>query len=75
MTERFIAWEVGNNPGFYSKPRCDEFIDRWTLTHVICNVDCPEGVERESFEKVLNEVAETLELVPYFKPADLKSVM
>ena len=46
-----------------------------TLTHVICNVDCPEGVKREDFVEVMNEVAETLQKVPFIKievPIDLR---
>lgn len=75
--QRFIEWELENTPEVYKKPRCNEFIDRQTLTHIICNVACPEGVEYEVFTKVLNEVAETLELFPYFKvreqcPVDLQ---
>lgn len=67
MEQRFIEWELENKPHIYDKPRCNEFIDRQTLTHVICNVDCPSGVDRDSFEKVLNAVAETLDVFPYFK--------
>ncbi len=65
--KRFIEWELENNPHMYDKPRCDEYIDKQTLTHVICNVDCPEGVSHEVFTKVLNEVAETLDIFPYNK--------
>ena len=72
--QRFIEWELENTPEVYKKPRCNEFIDRQTLTHVICNVDCPEGVEHEVFTKVLNEVAETLELFPYFKVREQRPV-
>ena len=65
--QKFIEWELENNPHLYDKPRCNEFIDRQTLTHVVCNVDCPEDVDFETFRKVLNAVAETLDLFPYFK--------
>ena len=64
---KYIDWELENLPHVYDKPRCDEMIDRQTLTHVICNVDCPEGVDHDTFIKVLNEVAETLNKFPYFK--------
>ena len=66
----YIEWELECIPEIYKKPRCDEFIDRQTLTHVICNVDCPENVEREAFESVINAIAETLDLFPYFRLAD-----
>lgn len=65
--QRFIEWELENDPHMYDKPKSYEFIDRQTLTHVICNVDCPEDVDFEAFQKVINAVAETLDLFPYFK--------
>ena len=64
---RFIEWELEEYPEFYGKLRCNEIIDRQTLTHVIGNVDCPDGVAQEDFMKVLNEVAEVLDKVPYIK--------
>ena len=66
-TQKHLEWELENNPHLYDKPRCYEFIDRQTLTHVVCNVDCPEGVDFDTFQKVLNAVAETLDLFPYLK--------
>lgn len=75
--QTFLEWELENNPHMYDKPRCNEFIDRQTLTHVVCNVDCPAGVPFEAFTASLNAVAETLDKFPYLKvkeqrPADLK---
>lgn len=75
--QTFLAWELENNPHMYDKPRCNEFIDRQTLTYVVCNVDCPEGVPFEAFTASLNAVAETLNKFPYLKvreprKADLK---
>lgn len=64
---RFIEWELDEYPEFYNKLRCREVIDQQTLTHVIANVDCPDGVTNEAFVKVLNEVAEVLDKVPYIK--------
>ena len=63
----YIDWELENLPGIYKRPRCNEFIDRQTLTHVICNVNCPEDVDYSAFEKVINEIAETLDRFPYFQ--------
>ena len=62
---KFIEWELENDPHCYDKPRCGEFIDRQTLTHVVCNVDRPEDVSVEAFAKTLTAVAETLDLFPY----------
>ena len=80
MEEReqtYIEWELENDPHMYDKPRCNEFIDRQTLTHVICNVNCPIGVELMTFNKVIDAIAETLDLFPWLKvperkPADLE---
>ncbi|MBO6266978.1 MAG: hypothetical protein J6M06_01965 [Synergistaceae bacterium] len=61
----FLERELEKNPHLYDKPRCREFIDRQTLTHVVCNVDCPEGVPFAYFGQTLNAVAETLAIFPY----------
>lgn len=70
--QRFIEWEIEHNPRFYAEPSSDEFIDRASLRHVICNVDYPDGVDFETFASVLNAVAETLDLFPYFRRDDIK---
>ena len=71
----YIDWELAEYPEHYKRFRCNRVIDEVTLTHVICNVDCPEGVKREDFVAVMNEIAEILEKVPYVKievPIDLR---
>ena len=71
MSERkgtYIEWELENYPHMYDKPRSNEFIDRLTLSHVICNVDCPLGVELMTFHKVVDAIVETLDLFPWLKP-------
>lgn len=65
--KKYIDWELENIPGIYKKPKCAQVIDRQTLTHVICNVDCPEGVDRAAFEATLNAIAETLAVFPYLE--------
>ena len=62
---RYIEWEVNNYPDKYSQLRCNQVLDMQTLAHVICNVDRPDGVKWEDFKKVLSEVAETINIVPY----------
>lgn len=62
---RYIEWELENFPQNYKKLRSNEVIDKVTLTHVICNVDCPDSVDRATFGRVINEVAMTLEKVPF----------
>ena len=61
----FIDWELESFPQNFGKLRCSTVIDRQTLTHVICNMDSPEGVERDVFARVMNEVAKTLDKVPF----------
>lgn len=61
----FIDWELKNFPQNFGKLRCSTVIDRQTLTHVICNMDSPEGVERDVFARVMSEVAKTLDKVPF----------
>lgn len=71
----YIDWELAEYPERYKRLRCNRVIDEVTLTHVICNVDCPEGMKREDFAKAMNEVAETLLKVPFVKievPIDLR---
>lgn len=71
----YIEWELEEFPERYKRLRCNRVIDEVTLTHVICNVDCPEGMKREDFAKAMNEVAETLLKVPFIKievPIDLR---
>ena len=61
----FIDWELENCPQNFGKLRCSTVIDRQTLTHVICNMDSPEGVERDVFARVMSEVAKTLDKVQW----------
>ena len=71
----YIDWELAEYPERYKRLHCNWVIDEMTLTHVICNVDCPEGMKREDFEKVMNEVIKTLQMVPFVEievPFDLR---
>lgn len=63
----YIDWELAEYPERYNRLHCNQVIDEATLTHVIGNVDCPEGVKREDFVEVINEVAETLQKVQFVK--------
>ena len=65
MSMNYIEWELEKFPQYFGKLRCSTVIDRQTLTHVICNMDSPEGVERDVFARVMNEVAKTLDKVPF----------
>lgn len=72
--QTFLERELERDPHMYDKPRCNEFIDRQTLTHVVCNVDCPEGVDFTAFTTSLNAVAETLDKFPYLKAKQSRPV-
>ena len=37
----YIEWELEEFPERYKRLHCNRVIDEKTLTHVICNVDCP----------------------------------
>ena len=63
----FIDWELAEYPERYKRLRCNRVLDEVTLTHVIGNVDCPEGVKREDFVEVINKVAETLQKLQFVK--------
>ena len=62
MKQRFIEWE--QDPDILARFNTGKLIDAGALRHVICNVDPPEGVSFEDTMKVLNEVAEAIQLIP-----------
>ncbi len=71
--QKFIEWELERNPHAFDRLKCDEIIDRQTLTHVVCNVDCPDGVDFSVFRKSLNAVCEVLAIFPYRRLADVRA--
>lgn len=71
----YIDWELAEYPEHYKRLRCNRVIDELTLTHVICNVDCPKGVTRDYFARVMTELVKTLNKVPFVEievPIDLR---
>ena len=64
MKQRFIEWELEQDPDILARFNTGKLIDAGALRHVICNVDPPEGVSFEDTMKVLNEVAEAVQLIP-----------
>lgn len=71
----YIDWELAEYPERYKRLRCNRVIDEATLAHVICNVDGPEGMKREDFERAMIEVVKTLQKVPFVEievPIDLR---
>ena len=63
MKQRFIEWELEQDPNILARFYTGKMVDAGALRHVICNVDPPEGVSFEDTMKVLNEVAETVQLI------------
>lgn len=68
---KFIEWELEHYPEAYKNPRCDEFIDRMALLHVLGNVDCPDNVSFDDFKSVMMEVYATLNLFPWLHYHDI----
>ena len=71
----YIDWELAEYTERYKRLHCNRVIDEVTLTHVICNVDCPEGVTRDYFARVMTELVKTLQKVPFVEievPFDLR---
>lgn len=71
----YIDWELAEYPERYKRLHCNQVIDEATLTHVICDVDCPENVKYEDFMRVMEEVVKTLQKVPFVTievPIDLR---
>ena len=71
----YIDWELAEYPERYKRLHCNRVIDEVTLTHVICNVDCPKGVTRDNFARVMTELVKMLQKVPFVEievPFDLR---
>lgn len=64
MKQRFIEWELEQDPNILARFYTGKMVDAGALRHVICNVDPPDDVSFEDTMKVLNEVAETVRLIP-----------
>lgn len=64
MSEKYIKWDLKNNPGIFRKKSGEGFIDRQVLRHVISNVNKPESIAQEQFEVILNAIAEETDLIP-----------
>lgn len=60
----FIEWELEQDPNVLERFHTGRLIDAGALRHVICNVDPPDGVSFDDTMKVLNAVAEAVQLVP-----------
>lgn len=62
--QSFIEWELERDPQVLERFHSGKQIDAGALRHVICNIDPPEGVSFDDTMKVLNAVAEAVQLIP-----------
>lgn len=62
--EKYIEWDLKNNPDFFKKPQTGRYVDTGVLRHVIANVNCPEGLSDADFYLALNAVAEEVDYIP-----------
>lgn len=61
---KYIEWDLENNPELFKKISGEGFVDKAVLRHVVANVNCPDGVPNDLFHTVLNAVIEETELIP-----------
>lgn len=62
--EKYIEWDLKNNPDFFKKPQTGRYVDTGVLRHVVTNVNCPEGLSDADFFLALNAVAEEVDCIP-----------
>lgn len=62
--EKYIEWDLKNNPNFFKKPQTGRYVDTGVLRHVVANVNCPEELSDADFFLALNAVAEEVDYIP-----------
>ena len=62
--EKYIEWDLKNNPDFFKKTQTGRYVDTGVLRHVVANVNCPEGLSDADFFLALNAVAEEVDCIP-----------
>ena len=62
--DKYIKWDLENNPQFFRQPHSGKFVDMDVILHVVCNVNQPNDVSEEVFMRVLNAVAEEVSMIP-----------
>lgn len=62
--DKYIKWDLENNPQFFRQPHSGKFVDMDVIRHVVCNVNQPNDVSEEVFMRVLNAVAEEVSMIP-----------
>ena len=62
--EKYIEWDLKNNPDFFKKPQTGRYVGTGVLRHVIANVNCPEELSDADFYLALNAVVEEVDYIP-----------
>lgn len=62
--EKYIEWELKNNPECFYKPRSGKYVDLAIVRHVVANINKPENVSDKDFMEVLEAVAGEVDLIP-----------
>lgn len=62
--DKYIEWDLENNPQFFTEPHSGKFVNVDVIRHVVCNVNRPDDVPEEMFKRVLNAVAEEVSMIP-----------
>lgn len=64
MGEKFIEFELKNNPDFFKKISGEGFVDKAVLRHIICDIHKPEAVTMRQFATVISAIIEEIILIP-----------
>ena len=61
---KYIEWDMQQHPDFFKSSPSGKYVDLAIVRHVVSNVNPPEGEVDEAFMKILNAVAEEVDLIP-----------
>ena len=61
---KYIEWDMQQHPDFFKSSPSGKYTDLSIVRHVVSNVNPPEGEVDEAFMKILNAVAEEVDLIP-----------
>lgn len=61
---KHIEWDMQQHPDFFKSSPSGKYTDLSIVRHVVSNVNPPDGEVDEAFMKILNAVAEEVDLIP-----------
>lgn len=61
---KHIEWDMQQHPDFFKSSPSGKYTDLAIVRHVVSNVNPPDGEVDEAFMKILNAVAEEVNLIP-----------